>query len=156
MARKTNSGLFVFPEGAYNHGADFSPDGDHLYFVRNNEGFCKIGRSKDCAKRMRNLSIASATPLYPVLMIPLLGWQERVWHAAFAQDRANGEWFRWSDGLARAVEAARSGDEWIATLALPTNGMPLRYTTVYQWRDHIADLEEAAVDQLHSKMGDAA
>ena len=114
---------------------------DHLYFVRSADGFCKIGRSNDVRRRLSILRAASPHRLWMPYFLKGKGWQERVWHKAFAYNHHNGEWFRWDDKLAAAISAAVAGEEWIATLD-PGDGWD-----VHQWRDRIADLEESAVDR---------
>ncbi len=131
--------------GSYSDGIE--PEhltGQCLYFVLSEAGFCKIGRTKDIRSRMRSLQNASASPLKLIMFLPGMGWQESVWHAAFGQDRRNGEWFRWSPELSAAIEAARSGEEWIATL---NDRSPNKL-----WRNRIADLEEIQLDRFYDRL----
>lgn len=133
--------MTTLPIGRYTNSDNAA--GDDLYFVSTPEGFCKIGRTGNIVKRLATLQNASAQPLRAELVLPGMGWQERVWHSAFRHLRAKGERFQCSPELGRAINAAEQGEEWIASLTSPRDGM-----TDYQWRDHIADMEEAALPEL--------
>lgn len=134
----------VFPVGLYDDGG--SAYGDDLYFISNGASACKIGRTRNLPQRLANLQHASPTTLKVELTLVGMGWQERVWHAAFRHLRLRGEWFEYEPELSRAITAALEGGEWIATLEAPLEIMP-----DHQWRERIADLEEKAVDTLEQK-----
>ena len=130
-----------YPVGLYDHGG--SARGDHLYFITNGTNACKIGRTRDVARRVANLQNANPLPLKVELVLPGMGWQERAWHTAFRTIKLQGEWFRCHQILGRAIDAAERGDEWIATLA-----SPYPHLTDQQWCDRIADLEEDLICAL--------
>jgi hypothetical protein len=115
-----------------------------LYFVRSQDGFCKIGKTRSLISRLHTLQNASPTPLRLEMYLPGMGWQEKVWHAAFSEWRRKGEWFVWNRHLAEAIETARIGDEWIATLPEMREWSPHWRS----WRDIIADMEESAHHRL--------
>lgn len=118
--------------------------GDCLYFVRSADGFCKIGKSGKIASRIHTLQNANPHHLSLTMYLPGMGWQERVWHMAFADWRRKGEWFEWNPHLEEAIEAARIGEEWIATLPENREWNP----TGRSWRDIVADREESAMDRF--------
>lgn len=140
----------MFPVGFYDH--DGSAQGDALYFITNGTDACKIGRTRNLQQRVGNLQHANPRDITVELTLPGMGWQERVWHAAFDHLNLRGEWFRCDPQLDRAIEAARAGDEWIATLT-----SPFANTSDHRWRDIIADREENAIcaleaDQLPARL----
>jgi hypothetical protein len=89
---------------------------DDLYFVRVKRGRVKIGRSANVAARVRVLQSASPMPLVLLGTVAGAGWQESLWHAAFASLRRTGEWFDYADDLPAAIRLAVAGDDWTAAL----------------------------------------
>ncbi len=140
---------------------------DDLYFVRCQEDRCKIGRTANVENRMKSLRNSSPYPLELMLTIPGHGWQEKVWHKAFAHVRRHLEWFELSPDLVKAMDAARDGKEWIATLTPPADMPPAsvwdvqtkflvdqspRAIRAFLWRNYIADLEESAAHLLSMRL----
>lgn len=146
--RAIPSGADIIEAARGRYDDDGQSIGDHLYFVLNDDGFCKIGRSAYVAKRLSQLRSGNAQQLSLYMWLPGMGWQERVWHAAFRHIRHHREWYRVTPALRRAVEAARFGDEWIATLRHPRSHKPDDH---FWFAERIADLEEAASDAAYAK-----
>ena len=161
-----------FPVGLYGLDEFYPADAprraweDGLYFIATTAGEpkVKIGRSVDPARRLVRLQTGSPIPLQIVCVLPRLGWQEPVWHAAFRRYRQAGEWFRATDDLVDAVKAARDGEQWIASLQPPASFRTVDYgdrallafnvdqrpesLRICAWRDLIADLEEETYEAL--------
>lgn len=66
-----------------------------VYFIQEGEdGFVKIGRSKNVKKRMKSLQIGNPRPLSVVMLIPGGRSLEMTFHELFHEDRVSGEWFK--------------------------------------------------------------
>ena len=90
---------------------------DDLYFIRADRGPVKIGRSNNVARRFATLRLMSPVPLEIVGVIAEAGEDEAAWHICFADHRSHGEWFRWSDALARAIGIALQDGDWRSELS---------------------------------------
>jgi hypothetical protein len=116
-----------------------------LYFIRCGDEM-KIGRSGNPARRMATMKTGNTRPLALVATLPGMGWQEKVWHMAFCNDRIGGEWFTVTPALEQAIAAAVSGNEWIATLPAPLPDAHDEWSDLAPdaatWRNMVADYEE--------------
>lgn len=74
------------------------PAGPLVYFIAQ-AGYVKIGFSTHLAKRFESLQSASPVPLTVLAAIRGDMAMERELHAQFADDRAQGEWFRRSSAI---------------------------------------------------------
>lgn len=84
-----------------------------LYFVRSGEqGLIKIGRTSNFELRVKTLQTGSAAPLQAVGVFESLGWQEAIWHRAFAAVRLGGEWFEPTPDLLASIEHFREHWDW--------------------------------------------
>jgi hypothetical protein len=94
---------------------------DYLYFIRAENGPCKIGRSVNPAQRLSCLRSDCPDPADLLVALPIHGPMEKVWHRAFRKQeyRPNSEWFHWTGELERAMKAAWAGKEWMTELEAP-------------------------------------
>ena len=83
-----------------------------LYVFRIPGGPCKIGRSRDLARRLCEVQTHHPYDLEMVAWLPEQGHQESAWHHCFDQFRLRGEWFEWVPQIAKAVELAKAGEDW--------------------------------------------
>lgn len=89
---------------------------DDLYFIRARSGQVKIGRSCSVERRFATLRLMSPVPLELLGVLAELGEEEAAWHAAFFADRLHGEWFKWSEEMAGAIQIALDGGDWRVAL----------------------------------------
>lgn len=81
----------------------------NLYFIRCN-GFVKIGHSADVVARLAELQTGNPYQLQLAAVIPdVTEIVEGYFHAAFLEDRVNGEWFRMSPTLRKVVALVANG-----------------------------------------------
>ncbi len=76
-----------------------------VYFVRRGDGLVKIGTSRVLQHRLTSLA-AEHGPLELLGQCPGSYETEREWHERFAACRIEGEWFRPSPDLRRAIRRA--------------------------------------------------
>ena len=79
----------------------------HVYFVESSDGqFIKIGFSRNVAQRLTQLDTIQPKPftVRPLGWIPGTLQTEHFLHEQFAEDRAEGEWFRKSERLVQFLE----------------------------------------------------
>jgi hypothetical protein len=84
---------------------------DDLYFIRKGDNV-KIGRAKDPANRLKALQTGCPEKLELAEVLDGRGYEERVWHKAFANERLHGEWFLMSRQLSKAISLAARGRRW--------------------------------------------
>lgn len=89
---------------------EFSLVSDTLYFISDGE-FIKIGRTGNVVNRLRTLQNANPKKLVLIKALDNSGWEGPVWHYAFKQYRAQGEWFHVQDPLLQAIHEAEEGDD---------------------------------------------
>lgn len=82
-----------------------------LYFVQMDAADhpIKIGRSTATGKRLKMLRCSSPYPLTCLGLLYGEGEWEPAWHLHFDDERMNGEWFKPSERLVRAIEVAIRG-----------------------------------------------
>jgi hypothetical protein len=70
----------------------------YVYIIEAEDGFYKIGRSKNVPRRMSEFGVLLPSPVKPVYAFKMSDapWAEKAMHQAFANQRANGEWFKLS------------------------------------------------------------
>jgi len=84
-----------------------------LYFVRQGiSGPIKIGRTSNFESRLRMLQTGSPAPLRVLSTVENMGWQEPIWHLAFAPQRMAGEWFEPTEDLLDAIEHWPENWDW--------------------------------------------
>lgn len=84
-----------------------------LYFVRQGvTGPIKIGRTSNFTSRLRMLQTGCAAPLRVIATFEDAGWQEQIWHRAFAKQRMAGEWFEPTEALLDAIDHFRDHWDW--------------------------------------------
>ncbi len=79
----------------------------YVYFIRAGRKFVKIGHALRPDARLASLQVGCPVKLRLILALPGDVGNEPELHAAFAADRAQGEWFRLSKSLRRYIRAAR-------------------------------------------------
>lgn len=87
----------------------------YVYFIRNNEGYIKIGIATDVQKRLAQLQTANAHKLELVGAIPHIRYKdiEVRLHEQFADKRLLGEWFEISgDDVVQVLMEYRDGIEY--------------------------------------------
>lgn len=109
---------------------------DDLYFIRNADRV-KIGRAREPVGRLRSLQTGSSEKLEMMETLEGRGFEERVWHRAFADERLRGEWFELSEQLGEAIAYAAAGERWWDHL-MPPSGFPMS--------DDPDDYDDAVVD----------
>jgi hypothetical protein len=82
-----------------------------LYFISCHD-YVKIGRTVDVWKRMQNMQSNTPFPIDCLARLVGRGFEEPVWHAAFCEDRQQGEWFLRTPALERAIAVARDNGPW--------------------------------------------
>jgi hypothetical protein len=72
-----------------------------VYVIQDESGLCKIGRTRDVAKRIRALSTGSSSELKLIASWPCsdAGEYESMLHQAWSEVRVRGEWFRIPDDV---------------------------------------------------------
>lgn len=88
-----------------------------IYFVRNRDGFIKIGLAKDVPTRLAGLQTASPTELELLATMEGDREMERRLHEMFDSERVQGEWFEPASNLTR----------FIISLMKPVNGIPFTW-----------------------------
>lgn len=80
-----------------------------VYVIQDESGLCKIGRTRDVAKRIRSLSTGCSSELKLVASWPCrdAGEYEAILHETWRDVRVRGEWFRIPDDV---VAGWRKGD----------------------------------------------
>lgn len=80
---------------------------DGYVYLLGGEGYYKIGRSRNVSKRIRQLEIQLPWPVTVEHTIPCENHKvsERTLHDMFANNRANGEWFRLDDSDVDYIKA---------------------------------------------------
>lgn len=79
--------------------------GRDLYVVSADQvGVVKIGRSNDCAARLRDLQTGSPVPLVLARAFGGCGESESLVHRLFSAQRSHGEWFRATGPLQRFID----------------------------------------------------
>jgi len=111
---------------------------DDLYFIQAASGPVKIGRGRDPKKRLHQCRIGSHEQLTLLAVVGGRGYEERVWHRAFNDNRLRGEWFAFDDDLEEAIGLAVQGKNWWDHLWPPSD---------FEWIGEDEDeLEEGVVD----------
>lgn len=84
-----------------------------VYFVRHGEhGPIKIGTAGDVERRLRSLQSGNPVTLVLLGAMPAWGGEESELHAAFAEHRIRGEWFRPHPDLIAYVRDVCGDWEW--------------------------------------------
>lgn len=81
---------------------------DHLYFIANEIGEVKIGRSKNPKQRMSSIKTGSATNVVMLHIAPNKGCMEKQIHRCLEDIGLNGEWFAHTDRIDRFIEFIKS------------------------------------------------
>jgi hypothetical protein len=113
---------------------------DHLYFIQADSGPIKIGRAADPRKRLAQLKSGNFEALTLLGQLDGRGYEEKVWHTAFQDDRLTGEWFSSSRELGKAIDAALAGKRWW-DFVLPPEGFP--FADPEEWDDDCVDWQIA-------------
>ena len=70
---------------------------DNLYIIQSDlTGMIKIGRSKDPAKRLKQLQTGNPNKLKLIACFEGEGWKEKILHERLEKFRLQGEWFSYS------------------------------------------------------------
>lgn len=80
-----------------------TPNGAHLYVMRNSAGLIKVGRSNNPKQRRRELELSSGQSVTLLLALENRGEDERAIHADLRSHRKHGEWFRPSKAFRLAL-----------------------------------------------------
>ena len=115
---------------------------DDLYFIAMNDA-CKIGRSQSPLSRLTQIQGATPYDLKLLVVLPRMGWQEKIWHMAFGMWRMRREWFEGA-AVKDAMWAAHRGEQWIPHVPTPDRVDDERYA----YLDRIADREEFLFNQV--------
>ena len=89
---------------------------DYIYFIKQDHGdraYVKIGISRNPKERLKYLQTASPVELELMLCIEGDRDLERLIHGAFADDRAEGEWFEWSPQIDAIVAHLSQGAKFL-------------------------------------------
>lgn len=81
---------------------------DHLYFIANEVGEVKIGRSKNPQQRLKDLNTSSATGLKLLHVASNKGVMERQLHKCFEDIALTGEWFAYTERIDRFIEFVKT------------------------------------------------
>lgn len=81
---------------------------DHLYFVANEVGEVKIGRSKNPKQRLSDLKTGSATGLKMLHIAENKGCMEKQLHKCFEEIGLKREWFAHTERIDRFIEFVKS------------------------------------------------
>jgi hypothetical protein len=95
-----------------------------VYFIGGDFGMVKIGYTSEAKpeNRLRDLQTGCPFPLRVLAYCKGNHADEQILHRALADERATGEWFRWSDrvaGLLGYVKEYRTTDGWAEALEDP-------------------------------------
>lgn len=131
----------------------------HLYYIAyppelDGARWVKIGRAKVVTRRVTQLQIGSPYPLEVLAVAWGEGRRERAVHAAFAQYRGSGEWFRLPTELcARCVEEVHARfPAWRdALLAEQVVARTDRYGKLLQRLERLSPEERAAYEQKRTR-----
>jgi hypothetical protein len=114
---------------------------DHLYFIQAETGQIKIGRAANPEKRLCQLKSGCFVRLTLLGRLEGRGYEEKVWHSAFQDDRLAGEWFADTRELKEAIRLALLGKPWWDHLTPPL-GFPLS-DDENEWDDDVVDWQIA-------------
>ncbi|AWN35707.1 GIY-YIG nuclease family protein [Methylobacterium radiodurans] len=76
-----------------------------IYFIRSAD-LVKIGFTNNLKRRLEAFTTATPQGYEVIGHVSGTALDERLWHARFKKLRVRGEWFRYTDGLAAAIQSA--------------------------------------------------
>uniref|UniRef100_A0AB39AKL4 DnaD-like helicase loader n=1 Tax=Mycolicibacterium phage phi1_186018 TaxID=3236641 RepID=A0AB39AKL4_9CAUD len=90
----------------------YDPTGSGLavYFIADGTGHVKIGVSNDVPARMAQLQTGNPTKLRLLAVCPGGEPLEQALHLQFADDRAEGEWFRLTPAISDVIATLQAGN----------------------------------------------
>ena len=93
---------------------------DYLYIIQSDvSGMIKIGRSKDPAKRLKQLQTGNPNKLRLIASFKELGWREKIIHESLKKWSEEGEWFNIEcvgsipDDLYEKIDYGSFDDWWV-------------------------------------------
>ena len=84
------------------------PEIPGVYVIQGVNGFVKIGRAKNIAKRIKDIQVGHPVPLRLLAILDHDPETEDKYHRRFGSLRASGEWFHFIGHLRKAVLAIRT------------------------------------------------